>query len=404
MREPILMPTLSDTMETGHLIDWLKQPGDVIKKGDALAEVETDKAVMDVEAFHGGYLTGPLAAADTDIPVGAVIGYIADSVVGLESEKKQGQQESANTPAPEKISPVTATKRVKTTTPSAIPAKPRIKQIASSSSAGSASPYARGLAHELGIDLSRVTAGPDGHIRAAQIMASALNRPEPNLTDGPDYELQPLSPMQRAIANNMVATSSTPTFQVSARLPLAPLKALAHLEDYSLTLLLARACALCVEAHPRFNAVYTSQGLAQRKKVNIGIAVDVPNGLVTPVLRDVASQSVESLAKEWETLKGWASGKQHSRRLAPEDYRGATFYLSNLGMFSNISRFDAVVPLGVAAILAVAAEQDDGLAEFTLSCDHRVVYGADAARFLETLALLLSEPKAFGSTVDSDAP
>ncbi|HFQ14676.1 MAG TPA: 2-oxo acid dehydrogenase subunit E2, partial [Gammaproteobacteria bacterium] len=375
MREPILMPTLSDTMETGHLIGWLKQPGDAVKKGEAIAEVETDKAVMDVEAFYDGYLAGPLAAADTDIPVGAVIGYIVDSP-GAEKttakQEKQAKQKADKAPiakaadveitTPPRV--VQTSKRAPAQTPKApASAKPMATDTTSNKHIP-ASPYARGLARELGIDLARLTAGPDGSIRAVQVVSAALGRAEPNLDDGPEYKLQPPSPMQRAIANNMMAAASTPTFHVSARLSLAPLMALAHEEGYSLTLLLARACALAVEAHPRFNAVYTSQGLAQRQRIDIGIAVDVPNGLVTPVLRDVARRPVEELAANWNMLKERAMGKQHSQRLTPQDYRGATFYLSNLGMFTVVSRFDAVVPVGAAAIIAVAAIQD-GLAEFT---------------------------------------
>ena len=411
MREPIVMPTLSDTMETGHLIDWLKQPGDAVKKGDAIAEVETDKAVMDVEAFHDGYLAGPLAAADTDIPVGAEIAYIVDSPNGGKVETMQEKQKSADKPVtktqqPKTKTPPPATVKPKAaaaqetppptveTPPAAMP-EPVPRLAVASADSVPASPYARGLARELGMDLAHVSPGPDGNIRATQVMAAALGRPEANLSDGPDYKLQSLSPMQRAIARNMQAASTTPTFQVSARLSLEPLRALAHAEKYSLTLLLARACALTVETHPRFNAVFTSQGLAQRQQVDVGIAVDVPNGLVTPVLRDVTRRPVMQLAKDWKDLKDRVAGKPHKQRLAPQDYRGATFYLSNLGMFSVVSRFDAVVPVGAAAILAVAAAQDE-LAEFTLSCDHRVVYGADAARFMETLALLLGDPNTLG--------
>ena len=411
MREPILMPTLSDTMETGHLIGWLKQPGDAVKKGEAIAEVETDKAVMDVEAFYDGYLAGPLAAADTDIPVGAVIGYIVDSP-GAEKttakQEKQAKQKADKAPTAkaadvEITTPpraVQTSKRAPAQTPKApASAKPMATDTTSNKHIP-ASPYARGLARELGIDLARLTAGPDGSIRAVQVVSAALGRAEPNLDDGPEYKLQPPSPMQRAIANNMMAAASTPTFHVSARFSLAPLMALAHEEGYSLTLLLARACALAVEAHPRFNAVYTSQGLAQRQRIDVGIAVDVPNGLVTPVLRDVARRPVEELAANWNMLKERAMGKQHSQRLTPQDYRGATFYLSNLGMFTVVSRFDAVIPVGAAAIIAVAALQD-GLAEFTLSCDHRVVYGAYAARFMETLALLLGDPTALDAATTS---
>jgi len=125
-----------------------------------------------------------------------------------------------------------------------------------------------------------------------------------------------------------------------------------------------------------------------RERVDVGIAVDVPEGLVTPVLRDVSGRSLEELAGEWKELRE----KVASRRLEQRDYTGATFYLSNLGTFSRVARFDAIVPLGSAAILALGAEQE-GFAEFTLSCDHRVVYGADAARFLETLAGYLEKPE-----------
>ncbi|VAX02960.1 Dihydrolipoamide acetyltransferase component of pyruvate dehydrogenase complex [hydrothermal vent metagenome] len=422
MREPILMPTLSDTMETGHLIDWLKQPGDAVKKGEAIAEVETDKAVMDIEAFYNGYLDAPLAAADADIPVGAVIGYIVDRPGAEKTTAKQEKQEKQEKQKTDKA-PVTKVVTKKAETEVGVKTPPPTVQTSTQASAQTAkapasvkpmltdmssskhipaSPYARGLARELGIDLARLTAGPDGSIRAVQVVSAALGRTEPSLGDGPDYELHPLSPMQKAIANNMMAAATTPTFHVSAQFPLAPLIALAHEEGYSLTLLLARACALTVEAHPRFNAVFTSQGLAQRQQVDVGIAVDVPNGLVTPVLRDVARRPVEELSRNWNALKERATGKQHSQRLTPQDYRGATFYLSNLGMFSSVVHFDAVVPAGAAAILAVAAIQD-GLVEFTLSCDHRVVYGADAARFMETLALLLGDPTGLDAAPTSGA-
>lgn len=391
MREPILMPTLSDTMENGHLIRWLKQPGDRVEKGEAIAEVETDKAVMEVEAFYDGYLAGPLAAADTDLSVGTVIGYIVDSL----SEEKDGVEHAS--PKPDKT-PVIETPAASTATAPAQP--PPVPAMVSPSAAKSdrplaepipVSPYARGLARELGIDLARVAPGPDGSIRATQVLAVALGRPEPDLDDGPGYEVQALTPMQRAVANNMMAAAATPTFHVSARLSLEPLRDMAQRKNLSLTLLLTRACALAVEVHPRFNAVYTSQGLAQRQQIDIGVAVDVPKGLITPVLRDVARRPVEELAADWSDLKARAMGKVRSQGLKPQEYRGATFYLSNLGMFNLVSRFDAVLPLGASAILAVAAARES-VAEFTLSCDHRVVYGADAARFLQTLGQLLGDP------------
>ena len=384
MREPILMPTLSDTMETGHFVDWLKQPGDEIKKGDAIAEVETDKAIMEVEAFHDGYLAGPLAQADTDISTGEVIGYIVDAPQNEQPQAAPAHQKTEKRSAKSKPASKTVTH---TEQPSAL--KSSKTKLATSTNIP-ASPYARGLARELGINLASVTPAADGSIRASQVMAAALGRVAPNLDDGPGYKLVAPTPAQRAIANNMVAASSTPTFRVSARLPLAPLLALAQEVGCSLTLLLARACALTVEAHPKFNSVFTSNGIAQRQQVDVGIAVDVPDGLVTPVLRDVTRRPLNELSNDWNILKKKATGKQAGQYLKPKDYRGATFYLSNLGMFPTVSNFDAVVPIGAAAIMAVAASHD-GVAEFTLNCDHRVVYGADAARFLDTFANLIGD-------------
>ena len=409
MREPINLPTLSDTMETGHLIQWLKQPGDPVKKGDVLAEVETDKAVMEVEAFHDGYLAGPLAQAESDIPVGTVIGYISDSPQPAQQDQagapdkmpaapkeEEKKEQSASPPSGETITKEKPS--VRTTHPAANPETPTPTPIGQQGV--KASPYARGLAHELGIKLHQVNAASDGVIHAPQVLSAALAGPAPNLDAGPAYRYKPFSSMHKAVANNMIATLSTPTFRVSARLPIAPLKAIAHEQQQSVTLLLARACALCVQQHPNFNAVYTPHALAVREQVDVGIAVDVPGGLLTPVLRDAARRPLNELDEDWRILRD----KIKRNRLDPDDYQGATFYLSNLGVFEQISHFDAIVPLGAAAILSLGAEQD-GKAEFTLSCDHRVVFGADAARFLETLAGYLSNPVSMDTeTIDKPEP
>ncbi len=391
-RQPIKMPALSDTMETGRLVAWHKKPGEAVHKGDVIAEVESDKAIMDLEAFADGYLQGPLAAPDSEVPVGAVIGYLSDT-----AEAQEPGKESTSEPLPEPPSaPETAAAAGEQATAgdagvATEPAlAPRVHphRREGTSKEVKASPYARALARELGIDLGAIPPGPDGTLRGPQVVAAALAAPEPDLAAGPPWKLEPLTTMQRAVAEGMSASLHTPTFRVSARLPLRPLRQLAHEQSLSLTLLLAKACALVVQAQPRFNAVYTGSGLAMRERVDVGIAVDVPEGLVTPVLRDVASRSLAELTEEWNRLKE----KVASRRLEYRDYTGATFYLSNLGTFSRVTRFDAIVPLGAAAILALGAEQE-GSAEFTLSGDHRVVYGADAARFLEALAGYLEKPE-----------
>ena len=168
-----------------------------------------------------------------------------------------------------------------------------------------------------------------------------------------------------------------------------PLLKAAQQRHASLSLLLARACALAIKAHPLFNAAYTPEGLARRDRVDIGIAVDDGEGLITPVLRDAAGRSLADLAADWTSLRE----KVKSRRLVPADYSGATFYLSDLGVFPVVYAFDSIIPAGASAILSIAAAGPQG-AFFTLACDHRVVFGADAARFLETLEGLLKDPSA----------
>ena len=394
-KEPITMPVLSDTMESGHLIHWLKQPGDAVKKGDVLAEAESDKAVMDVEAFSDGYLVGPLAEAGSDVPVGTVIGYIGDTPdagAGVAEDKPPSPPTEHEAPSSEPAQ----MKDIPAATPAADvaavsgKAPPRVERDVSPKHVDRKvriSPYARGLARELGVDLAAITPNAQGIIQAPQVVAAALQGPQPNLDSGPKWHYKMLSSMRRAVADNMSATLHTPTFRVSAHLSLGPLHQAARDKKQSLTLLLARALALTVVEHPLFNAVYTPIGLAVRQQVNVGIAADVPGGLLTPVLQDAAERTLKELAEDWRILKE----KLTRQRLTPEDYEGATIYLSNLGMFDVVSSFEAIVPLGAAAILSVGAEKDS-VATFTLSCDHRVVYGADAARFMKTFAQMLNNP------------
>jgi pyruvate dehydrogenase E2 component (dihydrolipoamide acetyltransferase) len=185
----------------------------------------------------------------------------------------------------------------------------------------------------------------------------------------------------------MSATLHTPTFLISSRFDLAPLQKVAKDNKWSFTLALGRACALCVAEDPWFNHVWTNQGLAKRQRVDLGIAVDTGEGLITPVLRDAAGRALSELAEDWRIMLG----KIKKGRVTPKDYQGASFYLSNLGIFPEIERFNAIVPTGAAAILAVAAAGSDGLTDFTLSCDHRVIFGADAARFLQRLGKRLED-------------
>jgi pyruvate dehydrogenase E2 component (dihydrolipoamide acetyltransferase) len=253
--------------------------------------------------------------------------------------------------------------------------------LAARSGDAGASPFARGLAAELGVDLTQLAAGASGRIGAAQVLAAALGPQAPHLELGPVHSIERPSPLKAAMAEHMARSVHTPTFHVTAAVNLAPLHEAAHAEHESLSLLLARACAISVHEHPEFNACWTPGGLARRERIDVAIAVDTPDGLLTPVLRN-ALRPLDDLTEDWRELKG----KLERRRLTPADYSGATFYLSNLGPFPGVEQFDAIVPSGAAAILAVAAPAPDGLSRLTLSCDHRVVAGADAARFLASLS------------------
>ena len=364
MNSAITMPALSDTMTNGRLVKWTRKLGDPVKKGDVIAEVETDKAVMEVEAFENGYLSGPLAAAGTEAPVGQVIGYIADSRANV-----GGGTPSAPAPSPPAV---TGNGKAQTTVQS--------------------EPVSAVLAASMG---QQFGGAPRAHRPAPAAQPAAAIAPMPAqkapaltaLEAGPPYRIERASSLREAVARNMIAGAGAPTFRVTALLPLDGLVSAAKTHQQSLTLLLARACARTVAAHPLFNAAYTADGLARRDRVDIGIAVDSSEGLITPVLRDAAARPLAALAQDWASLRE----KVKSRRLMPADYSGATFYLSDLGVFSVVETFDSIIPPGAAAILSVAATRPQGAA-CTLACDHRVVFGADAARFLETLRGELSDP------------
>jgi pyruvate dehydrogenase E2 component (dihydrolipoamide acetyltransferase) len=329
-----------------------------------IAEVETDKAVMEVEAFRDGYLSGPLAAEGTEAPVGQTIGYIADNLAEISSaaataveapRPTAGNRNAAARAAVERtpVSPVLAASMA-SPRPSPRPGRP---QSTMRTSAGTAA--------------SKMAVGNPA--------LSALEA-------GPPYRVERASSLREAVARNIIASTATPSFRVTAQLPLETLMEVGKEQQQSLTLLLARACALTIAAHPLFNAAYTPDGLARRDRIDVGIAVDSGDWLITPVLRDAAGRSWAALAQDWNSLRD----KVKSRRLLPADYSGATFYLRDLGVFSVVYAFDSIIPLGASAILSIAASRQQGTF-FTLTCDHRVVFGADAARFLDTLRQQLND-------------
>ena len=331
---------------------------------------------MDVEAFQDGYLSGPLVEEGTEATVGQIIGYIADNV----NEIRTVGATPAAAPMPRADGGNSSEK--------ALVEKPAVSAVlAASMAAARPSPGRRSIPApgpaRTGARPSAMPARPEAAAAQIRVANPALAAIEA----GPPYRLERASSLREAVARNMIASAATPSFRVTAQLPLDSLVIAANERQQSLTLLLARACALTIVAHPLFNAAYTPDGLALRDRVDIAIAVDTGNGLITPVLRDAAGRSLAELAQDWANLRE----KVKSRRLAPADYSGATFYLSNLGASSVVHSFDSIVPVGASAILSVAASRRQG-AFCTLACDHRVVFGGDAARFLDTLAQRFKDP------------
>jgi len=374
MSQPIAMPALSDTMSNGRLVKWIKKPGDAVHKGDVIAEVETDKAVMEVEAFQDGYLSGPLIEEGTEAPVGQIIGYISDS-----PNKVQTAEPLAAPSAPHGADGGNSSDKPAIAAP--------MSAVLAASTIASRQPLARRHFASAGpvrtnapISSAEPTAEATPHTSASKPTLVAIEA-------GPAYRLERASSLREAVARTMIASAATPTFRVSAQLLLDPLLRAANERQQSFTLLLARACARAIVAHPLFNAAYTPEGLARRERVDIGVAVDDGYGLITPVLRDAARKSMTELSRDWAVLHD----KVKKRRLAPAEYSGATFYLSNLGASAVVYTFDSIVPIGAAAILSVARARLEGTL-CTLACDHRVVFGLDAARFLETLAQQIKEP------------
>jgi len=363
MSHAVTMPALSDTMGAGRLVKWTKKAGDQISKGDVIAEVETDKAVMEVEAFQDGYLSGPLAAEGAEAPVGEIIGYISDKA--------------------DDVTPVAAT----------APAAP-VESPSGNGAAAAALQPATPVSAVLAASLATARFGARAAPRSGPTAVSAERAtPAPTparaaLAAGPPYRIERASALREAVARTMIAGAATPTFRVTAQLTLEPLIKAASDRHLPLSLLLARACALSIAAHPLFNAAYTPDGLARRERIDVAVAIDDGDGLITPVLRDAAAKPLADLAADWTRMREQA----RSRRLTPADYSGATFYLSNLGKFPVVYTFDSIIPSGASAILSVATSKAQGTL-FTLACDHRVLFGVDAARFLTTLEELLKDPE-----------
>ncbi len=419
----VTMPRLSDSMEEGTVLKWLRSDGDEVAKGEDLVEIETDKATMTYEADQSGTLEIVAAEGDT-LPIGEVIARIGGgggverptagdeaAATGEAAERPAGRSErpdsgdgAAERPAPE---PARAPP-----SPSGNGDRERVK----------ASPVARRMARELSVDLGGLEgSGPGGRIVKADVVAAggdgaAAEAPAPAAapqTDGGrakgDTETQELSRTQQLIARRMAESRATvPHFSLNIDIDMEAAVGLrAELEQApvdepvpSLNDFVVKACALALREFARVNGSYRDGRFELHGRVNVGVAVAVEDGLVVPTLFDADRKPLGEIAREARAL----AERVRSRAITPPELSGGTFTVSNLGMF-GIESFEAVINPPQAAILAVGAVEPRAVVDgdrvvsrrrmaATLSCDHRILYGADAARFLARVRELLEKPHA----------
>jgi pyruvate dehydrogenase E2 component (dihydrolipoamide acetyltransferase) len=469
------MPQLSDTMKIGVMRKWRKNEGDKISPGEVLAEVETDKATMDFEAFDDGVLLKRLIADGASVPVGtpiAIIGKAGEDIAALiqqaasraggKTGPAKAEPAKAAAPAPKAApapAPAPAPKAVPAAAPAAAPkAAPPPRAAAPAVAAGKvlASPLARKLATDLGIDLRTVQGtGPSGRIverdvkavaagnapavdwhaaeeapqstppaaafaapatmsappvsaaapLPAQIVPERRAEARPSFAPPADDIVKPLSMMRRTIATRLVEAKSTiPHFYLTADVDMdAAMEfreqvAQVHGAKLSVNDLVLKAAALAMRRVPEANASFTEEAIIQHARVDIGMAVAIEDGLITPVIRDADKKTIGQIASEAREM----AKRARDRRLRPDEYTGATFSVSNLGMM-GIRDFQAIINPPEGAILAVGTVRKEPVVKddkivigqrmsMTISCDHRVIDGALGAKVLQTIVGILEKP------------
>lgn len=443
------MPALSSTMTEGKVVEWLKKPGDRVERGESVLVVESDKADMDVESFNEGYLAAVLMPAGGTAPVGETIGLIVATeaeIADVAARHPAGGAASAAAapPAPAPVAAAAPTAAPASAPSQAPVAAPPLAPVAVPMPAAApapvaaradgrivASPRARKLAAQLGVVLESVSgSGPHGRIQAEDVQRAGgqpVSLPRVAEGSGPAVVAAPagtgaatpppapvgdafgrpgdtvaFNTLQGAVNRNMLASLAVPCFRVGYTITTTKLDGFYKQvkgKGVTMTALLAKAVAVTLARHPQVNAATTPDGsaMAYPASVNVAVAVAMEDGgLITPVLANADRTDIYELARNWADLVTRARSKQ----LKPEEYSTGTFTLSNLGMF-GVDRFDAILPPGTGAILAVAASRPTVVAgkdgsirvanqmQVNLTCDHRTVYGAHAAAFLKDLAQLI---------------
>jgi dihydrolipoamide dehydrogenase len=398
----IKMPMLSDTMTEGVVVSWEKNIGDKIVRGDVVATVETDKAIMDVEVFREGYLSGPIAAVDSVVTVGGALAYL----VGNPEQVKHTGEPPKKSVAVSGSSPSQQEKRHQVAAAHVTPGhRPPALNIATAPAVRpdnkQATPQARKLAAELYVNLNTLKgSGQDGIITADDVRrAQPLERPSEVARQTPAHimpEVQvpghgrAMTAMERAVSHSMTASLTMPTFHVTMHVRPEALLKIAKRLGFSVTVVIAKACALAMKKHPTMNWAYQPvDKLVERDNVDIGVAVAAESGgLVVPILRSCETRSLDELTQNWEDLVDRA----RLRRLKPEEYANPTFMISNMGML-GVDHFDAIPTPGTAAILAIAATHPNHGMPLTITADHRVVSGAEVALYMKTLKQHIEQPE-----------
>jgi pyruvate dehydrogenase E2 component (dihydrolipoamide acetyltransferase) len=445
MATKVHMEALSPTMEEGQIVRWLKSEGDVVANGDILAEIETDKATMELVARGDGILRRILLQAGSAAPIGEVIGVIASAdedisaIVGAggsgDSEPAAAPAEAASAAAPaEPSAPVAQA-------PQAPPAE--VSGAQETGGRVKASPLARKLAEEAGLDLSIVAgSGPGGRVVKRDVeearsaggapaagaaqgsvqatapgapaagRASAAPAPQPwsdaGATEG--FDALNVSQMRKTIARRLTESlSPVPHFFLTVEIDMARVQSarasvnelLAGSGDkVSVNDFVLKATAAALAKHPECNSAWHDDHIRRFHHVHIGVAVAVDDGLITPVVKHADRKGIVQISREVREM----AGRAREKRLSPDEYTGSTFSVSNLGMF-GIREFTAIINPPEAGILAVGAVEEipavvEGRVEvrprmrITMSCDHRVIDGAQGSRFLQTLKGMLEEPAA----------
>ncbi len=396
----VVMPRLSDSMEEGTILRWLKQVGEAVAVGDELVEIETDKANMAYESDLSGTLVEIVAAEGETLPIGSTIARVGGAGEPSKKGKKERKAAAADAPTGEAAAPI---------------APPSL-----TGERAKASPLARRMAKEKGLDLSQLRgSGPGGRIVKADVEAaggppSTAPTPPPAAVSGPpetakgQTTFEDLSKLQATVARRMAESKATaPHFYLSAEIDMSRavqargrIRAAAAEGEVvpSFNDMVLKACAIALREHPRANGAYRDGRFELYSRVNVGVAVAGGGALVVPTVFDADRKGLRQIASESRAL----AQRVRDAQITPPELSGATFTVSNLGMY-GIDSFAAVINPPQAAILAVGAISErpavrEGelvvahLMSVTLACDHRILYGAEGGEFLGRIRSLLEEP------------